>query len=326
MMSASDPRLVRIALISLSILTAVFWIVGLILWIANGDLWAFIRLVYLGTGLGITLGIWFKVPRRKRPKARRWVMFVIGSFFLIYIIFGRVGDIQIEGFFFALATGILANAFNHYMIGKIIGPVFFGRIWCGWACWTMAFLDLLPFKDSDGRIPGKWSIVRYAHFGLSLFVVGLLVFGFGYGRFEAASLIWLGWFLAGCLLYYLIGIVLAFALRDNRAFCKYVCPNPVLFKLGSRFSLLKVKGNPKDCDDCDICSLVCPMDVNVADYVKSNRRVLSTECILCQDCITACPHEALNLSFGLDLGGKEWLHTREQKDAPKRSASPELKV
>src|SRR5690242_20779863 len=101
-MSSSDPKFVRIALIGLVFLTAVFWIIGVVLWLVSGDPWAFVRLFYLGTGLGITLGIWFKVPRRKRVKARRWVMFVLGSFFLVYIAFGGVGNIQIEGFFFAL--------------------------------------------------------------------------------------------------------------------------------------------------------------------------------------------------------------------------------
>lgn len=317
-MSTTDPKFVRIALFGVGVLTTSFWLTGLVLWIVNDDLWAFIRLVYLGTGLGITLGIWFKVPRRKRPKARRWVMLAIGSFFFFYILFGGVGNIQLEGFFFALLSGLTANAFNHYLIAKIIGPLVFGRIWCGWACWTMAFLDLLPFKDSDGRIAGKWDLVRYAHFGLSLLMVGILWFGFNYGHFETGSLVWVGWFVAGCALYYLVGVVLAYALRDNRAFCKYACPNTVLFKLGSHFSLLKVKGNAQNCEDCDICSKVCPMDINVADYIKGKQRVLSTECILCQDCITACPKETLNLSFGLDWGTKELLHTRENKTQTKR--------
>ena len=313
-MSSTDPKFVRIALVGVGALTATFLLSGLVLWILNADPWAFIRLGYLGIGLGITLAIWFKAPRRKRPKARRWVMFAIGSFFFLYILFGSVGNIQLEGFFFAVLSGVLANAFIHYLVGKIAGPLVFGRIWCGWACWTMAFLDLLPFKDSDGRIAGKWGLVRYAHFGLSLLLVGVLWFGFNYGHFATGSLVWVGWFVAGCALYYLVGIFLAYTLRDNRAFCKYACPNTVLFKLGSHFSLLKVRGNPVNCKDCDICSKVCPMDINVADYIKGKQRVLSTECILCQDCITACPKETLNLSFGLDWGTKELLHTRDNNN------------
>ncbi len=47
------------------------------------------------------------------------------------------------------------------------------------------------------------------------------------------------------------------------------------------------------------------MDIRVKDYITAGERVLSTECTLCQTCISVCPHDSLNVSFGLDLGGKE---------------------
>ena len=37
-------------------------------------------------------------------------------------------------------------------------------------------------------------------------------------------------FLMGNALYYIIGIILAFKLKDNRAFCKYICPITVFLK------------------------------------------------------------------------------------------------
>lgn len=42
-------------------------------------------------------------------------------------------------------------------------------------------------------------------------------------------------FLAGNVLYYIAGIALAFAFKDNRAFCKYLCPITVLLKPMSYF-------------------------------------------------------------------------------------------
>ncbi len=47
------------------------------------------------------------------------------------------------------------------------------------------------------------------------------------------------------------------------------------------------------------------------DYILNGERVLSTECSLCQTCITVCAKDALKLSFGFDLGGKELLRERE---------------
>jgi formate hydrogenlyase subunit 6/NADH:ubiquinone oxidoreductase subunit I len=53
------------------------------------------------------------------------------------------------------------------------------------------------------------------------------------------------------------------------------------------------------------------MDIRVMDYVVNGERVLSTECTVCQTCITVCPTDALKLGFGFDLGGKELLREKE---------------
>jgi ferredoxin-type protein NapH len=108
--------------------------------------------------------------------------------------------------------------------------------------------------------------------------------------------------------------VLAYALRDNRAFCKYLCPVSVPLKLTSRFALLKIGGDKVKCIGCGACAKACPMDIRVDEYVASDERVLSTECSLCQTCITICAQDALKLSFGFDLGGKELLRERNLSD------------
>ena len=60
---------------------------------------------------------------------------------------------------------------------------------------------------------------------------------------------------------------------------------------------------------------MCPMDIRIPDYIKNGERVLSTECSLCQTCITVCSKDALKLSFGLDLGGKDLLRECAQMEA-----------
>jgi ferredoxin len=56
--------------------------------------------------------------------------------------------------------------------------------------------------------------------------------------------------------------------------------------------------------------LVDLLDIRVIEYGLGYQLGISTECILCQTCITVCPHNALKLAFGLDLGGKELLRER----------------
>jgi len=81
----------------------------------------------------------------------------------------------------------------------------------------------------------------------------------------------------------------------------------VPLKITSRFSLIKIGGEAAKCNDCGACVRMCPMDIRVPEYILNNERVLSTECSLCQTCITVCAPDALKLSFGFDMGGKELL-------------------
>ena len=216
---------------------------------------------------------------------------------------------QIEGLWFDLFGGVLFAAVIHYLIAKIAGPLLFGRVWCGWACWTAAVLDQLPFKRSRGRLPGGWGRLRYLHLGLSLALCAALWYGLAY-RPGPAGPNALAWFLAGNLLYDLLGVGLAVALRDNRAFCKYACPVAAILKITARPALLKVRGDSSRCCRQQISEKVCPMDIQVSAYVAAGERVTSTECILCQACIGVCPEQALTLSFGLDATGRERLNER----------------
>lgn len=103
-------------------------------------------------------------------------------------------------------------------------------------------LDMLPFQRSPGRLPGRWGWLRYLNFALSLAVVLVLWFGFGVKQ-AAAGQTAVTWFLVGNAAYYLAGMGLAFALKDNRAFCKLLCPIPTILKLTTRLSLLKIAGD-----------------------------------------------------------------------------------
>lgn len=99
-------------------------------------------------------------------------------------------------------------------------------------------------------------------------------------------------FIVGNVLYYILGIGLAFVLKDNRAFCKYLCPVTVFLKPMSYFSFLRVHCDESKCIHCDKCLRVCPMNVEVNK--ESRKRKNGTECILCYECTKACPTKALH--------------------------------
>jgi ferredoxin-type protein NapH len=101
---------------------------------------------------------------------------------------------------------------------------------------------------------------------------------------------------------------MAVVLKDNRAFCKYFCPIVVFFKIGARYSLLKVKEINKGCNNCQACEKNCPMDIRITEYIKNNQRVSSTECIICQTCISTRLRKVLGLSYGFDRSKGEFLN------------------
>lgn len=298
-------------LITPGVVMAAFWILAIAVWQSSGHIEALFFFGYIGTSVGVGLGLYAVLPKKKKPVGRRLALFLVGTFLFGGAAVLGLENMQLEGLFFGLLAGVYQAAVVHYLIAKIFGPLLFGRLWCGWACWTVMILDLLPYKRSRGRLPGQWGQLRYAHFAASFALILLLWFGFGY-HLGGIGLAAVYWFLVGNAIYYLTGITLAVVLKDNRAFCKYFCPVAVPLKITTRFSLLKVKGTADQCNECDACVKMCPMDIQIPDYIKNGQRVLSTECSLCQTCISVCAQDALKLSFGFDLGGKELLSERTQ--------------
>jgi polyferredoxin len=287
----------------------IFWTLAFVLWRKTGNPFFIFDMGYIGTSLGVGIGLYEMLPRKRKPVGRRLAQFLVGVYMVGFLGLIALQNMQLEGLLFYLFTGIFSGAIIHYSIAKLFGPLIFGRGFCGWARWTAMIIDLLPYDRSKGWIPGPWRWLRYAHFVLSLGLVASLVIVFGY-RPRHWTPLW--WLVTGNLLYYASAIPIAYLLKDNRAFCKYLCPVAVLMKLGSRFALLKIKGVSERCDWCMACVKMCPMDIRIPDYVKAGERVLSTECILCQTCASACPTSALSVTWGWDVGGRERLQQRPQ--------------
>lgn len=287
-----------------------FWVVAIFLWQTSGNIFLLFNFGYIGTAVGIGIGLYVLLPRKKKPSGRRLAQLLVGIYMLVFLGIINKENMQIEGLFFYLLSGLFTGAVIHYLIAKVFGPILYGRGYCGWACWTSMVLDFLPFKrNKKGRVSAKWESIRYVHFVLSLLLVLTLWFYFQY-RPEAAGKTALAWLVGGNIFYFVSAIVLAYSLKDNRAFCKYLCPVTVIIKATSRFALLKIEGDKDKCKQCGACSKACPMDINILEYINNGQRVLSTECIFCMTCTTVCPDNLLEETFKLDIGGKERIRRR----------------
>ena len=265
-------------------LLAVFETVAVVLWLTKDNLFYLFNFSYIGGS--IALGTALFVGKYKH--ARRVTQLLVGSYMLVYLGLICGENMQIEGFWYYLFLGVFEAATIHYAVAKIFGPLLFGRGWCGYACWTAMVLDFLPYKQPQKPRREKLGVLRYIIFVLSLALVsGLFLMKIAHLE---QIMFWL--FLAGNALYYIAGIALAFAFKDNRAFCKYLCPITVFLKPMSYFSLLRVHCDEEKCIHCGKCLRVCPMNVEVNK--ESRRRKNGTECILCYECTRACPTKALH--------------------------------
>ena len=260
----------------------IFEAIAVTLWLTKDNLFYLFNFSYIG--ISISLGLFLFI--RKNEHARRVTQLLVGLYMLVYLGLICSENMQIEGFWYYLFTGVFEAATIHYAVAKIFGPLIFGRGWCGYACWTAMVLDFLPHKaPQHPRKKIGW--IRYITFALSLIFVAVLFLAKA-GNIERI-MFWA--FIIGNIVYYGVGIVLAFLLKDNRAFCKYICPVTVFLKPMSYFSLIRIKCDTDKCISCGKCRKVCPMDVDVTD--NSRKRKNGTECILCMACVKSCPKDAL---------------------------------
>lgn len=260
----------------------IFETIAILLWQMKANIFYLFNFSYIGISIALGLLLYIK----KYKYARRVTQLLVGTYMLIYLGLICNENMQIEGFWYYLFTGVFEAATIHYAVAKIFGPLIFGRGWCGYACWTAMILDFLPYKIP--KYPRKkigW--IRYVIFGGSLLFV-MTLFLCHVGNIERI-MFWA--FIIGNILYYAIGISLAFLFKDNRAFCKYICPITVFLKPMSYFAWIRIQCDDSKCISCGKCKRVCPMNVDVTDH--SRNRENGTECILCFECVKNCPKGAL---------------------------------
>jgi polyferredoxin len=82
-----------------------------------------------------------------------------------------------------------------------------------------------------------------------------------------------------------------------RWFCRWICPAGWFYSIFSRDALIGIGRNPARCtpDTCNVCEVVCPMNIRIRRFPYKHMH--SPDCIMCLDCKSHCPNNAIILRF-----------------------------
>jgi ferredoxin-type protein NapH len=275
------PFLIGLAVATLLYMTIGWW-----------GFWAIFPWIGFSISTGIFLRSRFK--GKKKIIGRKVASLMILPCMLISMPIINNENFQLEGVALIVMVGFFSKGFIHYAIAKIFGPLIWGRGFCGWACWTAAILDWLPVQKKKKQINPQYKNIRFIALLISLLIPYYLVFVLNYDvRADYLGQKEMIWMFTGNLLYYAIGIPLAFVLNDQRAFCKYVCPVSLVMIPTRKLSLINIKPTANECIECGACNKICPMDIDVMSYISNHKKIRHAECILCDDCTAVCPVQAM---------------------------------
>jgi polyferredoxin len=98
-----------------------------------------------------------------------------------------------------------------------------------------------------------------------------------------------------------LALTLIGSLFVERPWCRYACPLGAASGLLGKLSPVYLKREAEACTNCKICTLACPMGLNV----HSVDTITSVDCITCLECVGECPREgALEVKIGWPLMAK----------------------
>ncbi len=226
--------------------------------------------------------------------------------------------------FISIIFGVQHPAFNFGMVftwvvwwGMLIFLiVIVGRGWCA-MCPFGAFGEWVQRLSLWRK--RKWSLgfnfkyprrLQNLWLAIGFFVVFIFLDN-GYGLSNSPPLT------VGLIVVLILGAIWVSLFFRRRTFCLYHCPLTVLLGMGAMFAPFEMRR--KDAEVCRQCrtkacfndsehAYGCPMGEYQGRGIDTNR-----DCILCTECISACPHDNIGMKFRL-WGHDLWARRKGKLD------------
>lgn len=208
------------------------------------------------------------------------------------------------------------NLAGLYIVGSLalLGSVA-GRFFCGWICPFGFLQDLInKITAKNIRLPAFFKYFRYISLFIFVLLLPVLIYDIAYlSPWFCKLLCPAGTLTAGIpllliseelrqqisyLTFFKFGILFLFLFLffiSRRAFCKTMCPLGAFWGFFNKVSLYQLKINKKSCINCNKCSEICPMNIDVIENPAS------TECIRCLECKGSCPVNSITFENGLSF-------------------------
>ncbi len=92
------------------------------------------------------------------------------------------------------------------------------------------------------------------------------------------------------------GMVVGMFFKE-RFFCLF-CPMLILIHIFRNISPIRFEKNVDGCIGCGNCRRMCPVDIRDVSEQKTDKNVLTEDCMLCMNCTEACPEDkVLTIKF-----------------------------
>lgn len=231
-----------------------------------------------------------------------------GFFLLLFVFFASFpalvlgGELffrfDISALFGSYASTIAITSSIIFVVFLIIVTLFFGRVFCGWACPLGTLADIIDYAF---RLKTKHENLQTVKYHILIFFCVFSMFGMPL-MWILDPLNWATRILGVFSLRYIDFIpmlVLLFAffvlhlIFGRRAFCRILCPLGASLGIVSKFSLFKRELDVPACINCDLCV------TNNRSFAISPRpeNYNSSECFQCRECESICPTKAISFKY-----------------------------